>query len=208
MMAGAPGTGAVTVTRKVALRRGGLRVLGGPAYGFGRMWEKTYTMSLGAGVAPRDVMAAWQQSHPELWPRQHACGVSVLYADDDSFTVTMAPGEPLAGWITLSADRVGALTSVRVNALIRAHDPLCELALALGGYRRHDEFWVTTMTALGLRLGVRYPMVVTRGVCLDARHQWRHTRNVARSPVLRGMARATMVPAVLRLGLLGVRSMR
>jgi hypothetical protein len=192
--------------RAVPAAAGSVRVLGGPAHGFGRMWEKTYTAHLGA-ISPGAVMAAWQQSYPGLWPHRGVGGVRVLYADAESFTVTTGPGEPLASWITLCAEREGQSTALRVHVLMRAHDPLAELTLALGGYRRQDRFWVATISALAARLGVADPVVKTWGMCLDARHQWRNTGNLRRSPVLRGVARLAAAPAaVLWLGFLGLRT--
>jgi hypothetical protein len=172
------------------------------------MWEKTYTMTL-EGVSPTAVIAPWQDSFP--WPghRRLGRGVSVLYADVDSVTVSTLPAEPLAGWITVCAEGAGPLTDVRVHALMRARDPLSELAFALGGHRRQDRFWVAALTALAGELGLPEPAVVIRGVCLDSRHQWRNTRNVCHSPVLRGLARAVSVPSlVLGLGLVSSRTRR
>jgi len=182
-------------------------VLGGPARGFGRMWEKTYTMTL-EGVSPTAAVAPWQDSFP--WPpRRGGPGVSVLYADADSVTVSTLPAEPLAGWITVCAERAGPLTDVRVHVLMRARDPLSELAFAVGGHRRQDRFWVTALTALAGHLARPDPAVVIRGVCLDSRHQWRNSRNVCHSPVLRGLARTVSVPVlVLGLGALTSRSRR
>ena len=184
------------------------RVLGGPARGFGRMWEKTYTMTL-EGVSPRTAIAPWRENFPWPAPQRRGRGVTVLYADAESVTVSTLPTEPLAGWITVSAERAGPLTDVRVNVLMRARDPLSELGFELGGYRRQDMFWVTALTALAGQLARPDPAVVIRGVCLDSRHQWRNTRNVCHSPVLRTMARTVSVPfAVLALAALSARTRR
>jgi hypothetical protein len=187
---------------------GSVRAIGGPARGFGRMWEKTYTMTL-EGISPTAAIAPWQDSFP--WPvyRRRDRGVAVLHADADSVTVSTLPAEPLAGWITVRTEDAGPLTDVRVHALMRARDPLSELAFVLGGHRRQDRFWVTALTALAAELGLPEPAVVICGVCLDSRHQWRNTRNVCHGPVLRGLARAASVPClVLGLGLLSPRTRR
>jgi hypothetical protein len=184
------------------------RVLGGPARGFGPMWEKTYTMTL-EGVSPRTAIAPWRDSFP--WPaaQRWGRGVTMLCAGAESVTVSTLPAEPLAGWITVSAERAGPLTDVRVYVLMRARDPLSELTFALGGYRRQDVFWVAALTALAGRLARPDPAVMIRGVCLDSRHQWRNTRNVCHSPVLRTMARTVSVPfLVLGLGVLSARTRR
>jgi hypothetical protein len=184
------------------------RVLGGPARGFGRMWEKTYLMTL-EGVSPRAAIAPWRERFPWPAPQRPGRGVTVLKADAESVTASTLPAEPLTGWITVSAERAGPLTDVRVHLLMRARDPLSELAFALGGYDRQDRFWVAALTALAGRLARPDPAVVIRGVCLDSRHQWRNTRNVCDSPVLRTMARTVSVPfVVLGLGVLSARTRR
>jgi hypothetical protein len=148
-------------------------------------------------VSPVAAIAPWQQSFPWTGRRRRGRGVSVLHADADSVTVSTLPAEPLAGWITVRAEGAGPLTDVRVHVLMRARDPLSELAFALGGHRRQDRFWVAALTALAGQLGRPEPAVVIRGVCLDSRHQWRNTRNVCHSPVLRGLARTVTAPCLL-----------
>jgi len=171
-------------------------MLGGPARGFGRMWEKTCTMTL-EGVSPAAAIAPWQQSFPSPGPRRRRRGVAVLHASAQAVTVSTLPTEPLACWITVCAESAGPLTDVRVHVLMRARDPLSELALALGGYRRQDRFWIAALTALAGDLALPEPAVVIRGVCLDSRHQWRNTGNVCHSPMLRGLARTVTAPCVL-----------
>ncbi len=190
---------------------GRVRALGGPARGFGRMWQKTYRMNVGASVPADAVMAAWEQSFPGLWPTWHRCAVSVLHADTESFTVSTGPGDRLAGWITLTAEQAGHGTAVCVHVLLRAHDPLSELGLMLGGYRRYDRCWAATMGVLAERLGVARPVVEARSVCLDARRNWANTRNLSRSPALRGRPRRDMAWAMgvpLGLACLGALALR
>jgi hypothetical protein len=178
-------------------------MLGGPARGFGPMWEKTYTMTL-EGISPAAAIAPWQRSFPSPGPWRRRHGVTVLHTGAESVTVSTLPTAPLACWITVSAERAGPLTDVRVQILMRARDPLSELAFALGGYRRQDRLWIAALTALAGDLALPEPAVVIRGVCLDSRHQWRNTRNVCHGPVLRGLARTVTAPCLL-LGLAGPR---
>jgi hypothetical protein len=192
--------------------RGADRVtpVGGPAPGFGRMWDKTYTMTL-EDVAPSAAIVPWRESFPwpapRLWRRGR--GVNVLCTGAESVTVSTRPAEPLAGWITVSAQRAGPLTDVRVHLLVRARDPLSELALALGGHRRQDRFWLGALTALAAHLALPDPPVAIRGVCLDSRHQWRNTRNICRRPVLRALAHTVTLPLfLLRFGALAPRVRR
>ena len=109
-------------------------------------------------------------------------GVFVLYADEESFTLMTPQGHMFAGWITFSAERAGgaramdasagAPTVVQTQVLMRANDPLYELAMSLGGHRKEDQFWVQTMTALAKYLGALPTTVHSRTVCIDRRRQW------------------------------------
>ena len=48
---------------------GGKRVLS-PIQGFGKMWQKTYRVSLAdTGVTPREAIAVWKEEFPAFWPK-------------------------------------------------------------------------------------------------------------------------------------------
>src|SRR5271168_2313854 len=116
--------------------RGALDTVGGktvlsPIQGFGKMWQKTYTVSLAEGdAAPKQVIAVWKQEFPTFWPSGNrffapltgiapgevallqaalggglklSTGVFVLYADEESFTFMTPQGHVFAGWVTFSA---------------------------------------------------------------------------------------------------------
>jgi hypothetical protein len=92
-----------------------------------------------------------------------------------------------AGWITFSAERSGDSTIVQAQALVRASDPLYELGLVLGGYRKEDRFWIATLTALGHRLGVESPVVTVHASWVDTRRRWRHAGNVRHNSMVRSV---------------------
>jgi len=189
----------------------GRRVVG-PVQGFGRLWQKTYRVDLaGTSVTPAEVIAAWKANFPDLWPEGNrfygpltgispgdvallnlampgrlrlSTGVLVLYADEESFTFMTPEGHMFAAWITFSAAEQDGGTSAQAQVLLRANDPLYELALAFGGHRKEDAFWRHTLAALAAHFGVDCP-VETTVVCVDRRRQWANARNVWHNAAIR-----------------------
>ena len=190
------------------------RRLTGPVQGFGKMWQKAYSLNIAAAATPQGAITTWKANFPEFWPRGNrfagalagispgdvalldlaigggvklSTGVFVLYADEESFTLMTPQGHMFAGWITFSAERSGPDTLVRADVLMRANDPLYELAMTFGGHRKEDVFWAQTLTALGTRLGVTGATVETRTSCVDSRRQWRHAGNIWHNSMLRSV---------------------
>jgi hypothetical protein len=150
-------------------------------------------------------------------------GVFVLYADEESFTLMTPQGHMFAGWITFSAAQAGTASSaeqagtvssaeragtasnpdtspgaptiVQTQVLMRANDPLYELAMSLGGHRKEDQFWVQTLTALARYLGAPAAAVDTRTVCIDPRRQWGNAGYVWHNSMVRSMLHAITAPA-------------
>ena len=189
------------------------RRLTGPVQGFGKMWQKTYRMDVGQ-VPPEQAIATWREHFPEFWPKGNrfagaltginpgdvalldlaigggvklSTGVFVLYADAESFTLMTPQGHMFAGWITFSAERESDSTRVQAQVLMRANDPLYEMAMTCGGHRKEDKFWAATLTALGQRLDVQDPKVEVSTTCVDSRRQWRHARNVWHNSMVRSV---------------------
>jgi hypothetical protein len=199
------------------------RRLTGPVQGFGKMWQKTYQMDAGSQITPEQAIATWREHFPEFWPKGNrfagaltginpgdvalldlaigggvklSTGVFVLYADAESFTLMTPQGHMFAGWITFSAERAGDTTTVQAQVLMRANDPLYEIAMTLGGHRKEDKFWAATLTALGRRLGLPDPRVETRSTCVDSKRQWRHSRNVWHNSMVRSVLQTISAPLV------------
>ena len=197
------------------------RRLTGPVQGFGQMWQKTYRLEAGGAVPPEQAIATWKAHFPEFWPSGNrfagaltgispgdvalldlaigggvklSTGVFVLYADDESFTLMTPQGHMFAGWITFSAERDGAGTIIQAQVLMRANDPLYELAMMFGGHRKEDVFWAQTLTALGARLGVPDAPVQTRTVCVDGKRQWRNAGNVWHNSMVRSVLQTLATP--------------
>jgi hypothetical protein len=197
------------------------RRLTGPVQGFGKMWQKTYRMDAGPEIQPEAAIAVWREHFPEFWPRGNrfagaltginpgdvalldlsigggvklSTGVFVLYADAESFTLMTPQGHMFAGWITFSAERSGGSTTVQAQVLMRANDPLYEVAMMMGGHRKEDKFWAATLTALGQRLGLPAPKVDARSNCVDSKRQWRHARNVWHNSMVRSVLQTIAAP--------------
>ena len=201
------------------------RRLTGPVQGFGKMWQKTYRMTVGDTVTPQDAISTWKANFPELWPKGNrfagaltgispgdvalldlaigggvklSTGVFVLYADDESFTLMTPQGHMFAGWITFSAERTSAATAVQAQVLMRANAPLYEVAMKFGGHGKEDKFWAQTLTALGDKLGVPVAEVQTRTVCVDSKRQWRNARNIWHNSMVRSVLQTVAAPFTAR----------
>jgi len=205
------------------------RRLTGPIQGFGKMWQKTYVTLLSADVTPEHAISEWRTHFADFWPKGNhfagglsglspgdvalidmslapgaprlSTGVMVLYADEQSFTFMTPQGHMFAGWITFSAERnaVGS-TQLQAQVLLRANDPLYELALTFGGHRKENAFWAHTLTAVARHLGVTDPIVEKTIVCVDKKRQWRHWTNLWHNAAIRSIfqSMARMVTAPVR----------
>jgi hypothetical protein len=192
-----------------------------PLQGFGKMWQKTYRVSLaGSGVTPQEAIAVWKDEFPTFWPRGsqfHApltgitpgevallqasvgggmklsTGVLVIYADDESFTFMTPQGHMFAGWITFSSFEDADGTVAQAQVLMRAQDPLTEIGLTLGGHRKEDAFWEATLRALARRLGSEADPQTTV-LCVEKRRQWSRAGNVRHSSAFRSSIHTATSP--------------
>ena len=183
---------------------GGKKVLS-PIQGFGKMWQKTYKVTLaGADVTPQQVIAVWKDEFPTFWPKgsqfhtpltgispgevallqaslggglKLSTGILVIYADDESFTFMTPQGHMFAGWITFSAFEEKGATVAQAQVLMRAQDPLTEIGLTLGGHRKEDAFWRATLKALAARFDCDAEPETTV-TCVERRRQWSRAGNV------------------------------
>ena len=199
----------------------GKRVVG-PIQGFGKLWQKTYRVELhGVDTAPADVIATWKQAFGSFWPPSGrfygpltaiapgdvallnlavpggvklSTGILVLYADDESFTFMTPEGHMFAAWITFSAAVHDGVTAAQAQVLLRANDPLYELAMPLVIHRQEDRFWRQTLANLARHLGVEEPEVTMTAVCVDRRRQWSRAVNVWHNAGIRSVLYAAAAP--------------
>ena len=107
-----------------------------------------------------------------------ASGVMVLYADDESFTVTTPEGFPVSGWNTFSVYEEDGCVVAQIQSLDRSADPIYEFGtLVMGGARRQEENWMYVLTRLAERFGIK-GQVQMHTQCLDPRRQWSEAKNV------------------------------
>jgi hypothetical protein len=189
------------------------RRLTGPIQGFGKMWRKTYRMDIGPGIAPQDAIATWKEHFAEFWPegsRFEAPLTGISPGEVALLDVGVGGGVRLStGVFVLYAERAGGgdgsqearagrSTVVQTQVLMRANDPLYELAMSLGGHRKEDEFWVQTMTALAKYLGAPPVTVHTRTVCIDPRRQWGNAGAVWHNSMVRTALQRVSAPLSAR----------
>lgn len=179
----------------------------GPVEGFGSLWRRTYTIRLtGARATAADVVRTWRQRFGSFWPPAGrfygaakpveagdmallnlagpagltiATGIHVIYAGAESFSFLSAEGHMFGGMITFSAHEEGGVAVAQVEALLRASDPLFEIAARLGLISKpEDEFWRGALQNLAAHFGVTGGHVTQQTVLLDPGLQWPQAKRI------------------------------
>ncbi len=198
----------------------GRRVVG-PLQGFGRMWQKTYRVRLsGVDLTPAQVIKSWKENFSSFWPEGNrfyapltgiapgevavlnlstpggialSTGVMVIYADEESFTFMTPEGHIFSGWITFSAFEEDSLTVAQAQVLIRANDPLYEIAFRMGGSKAEDTFWTHTLESLAASFGVS-DQVHMSTICVDPKLQWSQAKNIWYNAAIRSALYTAFAP--------------
>lgn len=198
------------------------RKLSGLTRGFGQMWQKTYKVRLsGIEVTPEEVVQEWKDHFPDFWPEgadmyfpltgirpgevglinistagmKLSTGIMVIYADKRSFSFMNPEGHMFAGMITFSADQEEGSTVAQIQLLIRAHDPIWELAMRIGLLHRiEDRFWQQTLMNLAEHFGSDHPIVHQTNALVDPRVQWSEAKNVFKNA---GVHSGIRMPVIL-----------
>lgn len=187
------------------------RELAGPEAGFGQLWRKRYWVDLaGCGETAAEVIDTWRERYGEFWPEGNqfyqpveglktgatalgdlempgktrlSTGVVVVSVTETSFTFQTPAGHTFAGYITFSARDGAAGPVAQVEIVMRASDPLYEIAMPINGHKREDEFWKKTLRSLAEAFGVDGTPDL-EAVCLDKRRHWRNARNITNNAYL------------------------
>jgi anti-anti-sigma factor len=200
----------------------------GPIMGFGSLWRRTYSIPLAdSGATPAEVVRIWKERFGSFWPPTGrfygadkpidagdvallnlagpagltiAEGILVIYADDESFCFISAEGHMFGGMITFSAHEENGITVAQVQALLRASDPLFEIAVRIGiATKPEDDFWQGVLKNLASHFGVEGQPVSQQADLLDRSLQWHEARNIWHNGAIRS-ALHTPVRWLRRLG--------
>ena len=120
-------------------------------------------------------------------------GVMVIYADDESFTFMSPEGHVFSGWITFSAYESEGCTVAQTQLLVRANDPLYEMAFRLGGSKAEDRFWHHTLTSLADHFAVEGQVQMTSS-CVDPKLQWSQAKNIWHNAAIRTAIYTAIAP--------------
>ncbi|MFA5077867.1 MAG: STAS domain-containing protein [Dehalococcoidia bacterium] len=173
------------------------RKVAGPMQGFGQLWQKTYRISLPGEIEPAHAITVLKDNFTKFQPPANrfypppegirpgevilinadtpgglvATGVMVLYAAPDSFTFITPQGHPEAGWVTFSSFKEGGSTTVQIQGLARAGDPVYELAFRIAGSKLQQGIWTHVLQSMLKYMNMEGQVRVTP-VCLDSHLQW------------------------------------
>lgn len=180
------------------------RRVAGPQQGFGRLYDRTFAITLGDVVTPEELVKDWRAHFGDFWPKSATfygsitsieagdvapltaggitTGVLVIYADDTSFSYMTPEGHMFAGMITFSARREQAGTVAEIRMLVRPADPFWVMVWPVGR-GMEGRFWKGTLTNLAASRGVWGVAARETTTCVDQRILWGNWRNIVRNGV-------------------------
>jgi hypothetical protein len=178
------------------------RRVAGPQQGFGRLYDRTFTIMLGDLVSPEALVADWRAHFGDFWPKSATfygsitsiqagdvapltasgvtTGVLVIYADDTSFSYITPEGHMFAGMITFSARQEQAGTVAEIRMLVRPADAFWVMVWPVGR-GMEGKFWKGTLSNLAASRGISGAIANETTICVDRKLLWRNWRNVFRN---------------------------
>ena len=179
--------------------------------GFGKLWRKKFWIRLeGASVTPEELIEVWKKRYTEFWPKgshlyqppdglstgdvaaadlamiggtRVGTGIIVINDTDTSFTFATLQGHTFCGTITFSGAEENGITVARVEVLLRASDPIYEIAMPLGGHQHENKFWEASLRAVARYFGVEADPAMDMEV-LDSKRKWRNATNIVHNAFL------------------------
>ena len=185
-----------------------------PMQGFGKMWQKTYSVRIPSSVAtPADVVREWRAHFSSFWPPGNffytpftelspgdvallnlkavgrvklSTGMLVMYVDDEAITLMTPIGHFFAGFNTFGAHRDGDDTVIQIQPLFRSGDPIYEVGLPIMA-RMEDRFWAQTLRNVAGHFGVNDVEVSRAKVCIDKKRNWSAVKNIPHNSLIRSI---------------------
>ena len=151
-----------------------------------------------AGIKPNDILFISAKvpalpGTPSILPVNS--GVTVLYVDENQFTVMTPEGFPVSGWNTFSVmeDEDGTPVA-QVQSLERSSDPIYEMFdRYFGSATQQEKIWKTVLGNLAAHLGLQGEISFSK-VCVDPKIQWGAARNIWKNAGARTMVYALGAP--------------
>jgi len=137
------------------------------------------------GIKPNDVLFISAKvpafpGSPNILPVNS--GVTVLYVDDNQFTVMTPEGFPVSGWNTFSVlEDEDDIPVAQVQSLERSSDPIYEMFdRYFGAAAQQEKIWKTVLGNLAAHLGVNGEVTFDK-VCVDPKVQWGAAKNLTKN---------------------------
>lgn len=134
------------------------------------------------GIKPNDVLFISAKvpafpGSPNILPV--TSGVTVLYVDENQFTVMTPEGFPVSGWNTFSViENEDGVPVAQVQSLERSSDPVYEVFdRYFGAAAQQEKIWISVLTNLANFLGITSQVSMEK-VCIDPKLQWNAAKNV------------------------------
>ncbi|MQA99104.1 MAG: hypothetical protein GEU78_02220 [Actinobacteria bacterium] len=192
-----------------------------PMQGFGKMWQKTYSVRIPSSIAsPTDVVTQWRAAFSSFWPPGNffyspftdlspgdvallnlkavgrvklSTGMLVMYVDDEAITLMTPVGHFFAAFNTFGAHSDGDDTIVQIQPLFRSGDPIYEMGMPIMS-RMEDRFWAQTLRNVAAHFGVEDVEVTQTKVCIDKKRNWAAVKNVRHNSLIRSILYLVATP--------------
>jgi hypothetical protein len=143
------------------------------------------------GIKPNDILFISAKvpafpGTPSILPV--SSGVTVLYVDENQFTVMTPEGFPISGWNTFSvSDDEEGIPMAQVQSLERSSDPIYEMFdRFFGAAAQQEKIWKTVLGNLAAELGIKAEVTFSK-VCVDPKIQWGAAKNIWKNAGARTM---------------------
>ena len=143
------------------------------------------------GIKPNDVLFISAKvpafpGSPSILPV--SSGVTVLYVDENQFTVMTPEGFPVSGWNTFSVmEDEDDVPVAQVQSLERSSDPIYEIFdRYFGSAGQQEMIWKSVLSNLAAHFGIQGEVTFNK-FCVDPKVQWGAAKNIWKNAGARTM---------------------